>query len=209
MFEQCPKRFYALKVAKTHKAEDGVASAAGTRDHKSLEDRLMVGAALPPHLAKHEPLCDTITKTDLIVKAEEELAVTKELEPCEWWHRDVYLRVKADVGLYTATTAGLLDWKTGKRKPKPFQLELGALTQFIHYPNIKSTEAAFLWLKDDASDRYKFTRADDYHRILAKLKAKVERVEDAVADGVWQAKPSWLCNYCELKDECSYSQARR
>lgn len=208
LFDTCPKRYNALKVEKSVKPEDSEASLAGTRDHKFLEDRLLDGSKLPPHLAKAESACEAIANSGLIVKPEQEFALTKELEPCDWWHQDAFLRVKADVGLYSETTAALLDWKTGKRRPKPFQLELGALTQFTYYPKIKSTKAAFLWLKEDTTDKYEFTREDDYERILNKLMAKVERVEEAKEENVWQAKPGFHCNWCELKNTCTSSQAR-
>lgn len=209
LFDTCPKRYNALKVEKSVKPEDSEASLAGTRDHKFLENRLLDGSELPPHLAKAESACDAITNSGLIVKPEQEFALTKGLEPCDWWHQDVFLRVKADVAVYSETTAALLDWKTGKRRPKPFQLELGALTQFVSYPKIKSTEAAFLWIKEDATDKYKFTREDDYERILTKLTTKAERIEEAVEEGVWQAKPGFHCNWCELKNTCTSSQARK
>lgn len=180
----------------------------GTRKHKSFEDRLKEGTPLLPELAKHEAKCKAILDSGFEVKTEEELAITKELEPCDWWHQDAHLRVKADVALYTETTAAVLDWKTGKRSPKPFQLELGALAQWIHYPKIKSTRAAFLWIKEDASDEYEYDRDKDYARILNKLNMKVQRVEEALVEDVWQAKPGYQCNWCELKRECSYSQAR-
>lgn len=204
----CPKKYYHLRVAKTHKDQGGIESIAGDRDHKGIEDRLAKGTALPDHLKKHEKTIETILNSGVEVKAEQELAITRELIPCDWWHQDVFLRVKADVGLYTETTAGLLDWKTGKRRPKPFQLELGALAQWIHYPKIKSTRAAFLWLKDDATDNYLYTKEDDYDRILSKLKVKADKIEDTAAEGVWQAKPSrFKCKYCPVKLDCSYSMA--
>lgn len=209
MFETCPKRYNALKVEKSVKPEDSEASMAGTRDHKFLENRLLSGTALPPHLVRAESVCDAITNSGLIVKAEQEFALSKELETRSWWDKDVYLRVKSDVALYSETTAAVLDWKTGKRRPKPFQLELAALTQFVSYPKIKSTQAAFLWIKEDATDKYTFTREDDYDRILTKLQTKTDRIEEALDEGVWQAKPGFHCNWCELKDTCTSSQARR
>lgn len=209
MFETCPKRYNALKVEKSVKPEDSEASLAGTRDHKYLEERLLNGTALPPHLVRAESACDAISNSGLIIKAEQEFALSKELETRSWWDKDVYLRVKSDVALYSETTAAVLDWKTGKRKPKPFQLELAALTQFVSYPKIKSTKAAFLWLKEDATDKYEFTREDDYERILNKLQTKTDRIEEALDEGVWQAKPGFHCNWCELKDTCTSSQARR
>lgn len=208
MAESCPKRYYHLRVAKDFKSQDSEASLAGDRDHKALETSLKEGAPLPPHLQRHGAIVEAILRSGTDVKAEQELAVTRELVPCDWWHRDVFLRVKADVALYTETTAGLLDWKTGKRRPKPFQLELGALAQWIHSPKIKSTEAAFLWLKEDATDRYTYTREQDFERILTKLHKKVNKLEDIAADGVWPAKPGYHCNWCEVKDSCSYSQAK-
>jgi len=209
MFEACPKRFYHLRVAKDVKPEDSAASEAGTRDHEALEHCIKDGTPLPPHLQKHEQKVRLIRESGYEVVAEQELAINKELEPCEWWHPDVLLRVKADVALYTGTRAAVLDWKTGKRRPKPFQLELGAMAQWIHFPKIKSTEAAFLWLKEDASDKYSYTREEDYERILAKFTRKVDKVEEVAAEGVWQAKPGYHCNWCEAKNICSYSQAKR
>lgn len=209
MFDTCPKRYNAIVVEKTHKSEDSEASLAGTRDHKFLENRLLSGTALPPHLVRAESVCDAISNSGLIVKAEQEFALSKELEKRSWWDKDVYLRVKSDVALYSETTAAVLDWKTGKRRPKPFQLELAALTQFVNYPTIKSTKAAFLWLKEDATDVYEYTREKDYPRILDKLTTKTERIEEALDEGVWQAKPGFHCNWCELKDTCTSSQARR
>lgn len=207
LFDSCPKRFYHLKIAKDIK-EDVAASDDGTRQHKALEDRLVNGTPLPTHMAKHEHKIEPIINSGFEVKAEQELAVTKELVPCDWWHPDVFLRVKADVALYGETTAGLLDWKTGKRRPKPFQLELGALSQFIHYPKVKLTKAAFLWLKDDDADTYTYTREKDYNRILDKLKTKTDRVEAAAQEDIWQAKPGYHCNWCGAKGFCASSQAK-
>lgn len=208
MFNGCPKRYYHLRVAKDIKEQDGDASLDGQIKHKSLEDRIKHNEPLPPYLTKYEGACRVILDSGLHVEAEQELAVTKELQPCEWWHRDAWLRVKADVALYGKTKSAILDWKMGKRRPKPFQLELGALLQYLHYPHLKSTEAAFLWAKDDVSDRSVFTREDDYERILDKVKAKTERIEEAVAEDVWPAKPGYHCNWCGAKDTCVYSQAR-
>lgn len=207
VFNSCPKRFYHLRIAKDIK-EDSSTADDGTRQHKALEDRIKEGTPLPPHMEKHESQLSAITNSGLTVIAEQELAVTKELIPCDWWHPDVFLRVKADVALYTETTAALMDWKTGKRRPKPFQLELGALAQFIHYPKVKLTKAAFLWLKDDAADHYTYTREKDYDRILAKLTTKTDRVDAAVEEDVWQAKPGYHCNWCGAKDFCASSQAK-
>lgn len=209
LFETCPKRYYHLKVAKDLKEEDGTASAAGTRDHSYFEHRLKDGTPLPPHLLRHEDKLSIIANSGFIVRPEEEFAINKRLEPVGWWDKDVFLRVKADVGLYGKRTAGLLDWKTGKRRPKNFQLELGALTQFIHYPEIKSTKAAFLWLRDDTADFVSLDRDDDYDRILNKLMTKADRIDEAVDEGVWQAKPGYHCNWCGLKDTCVSSRATR
>lgn len=209
MFDTCPKQFYHRHVKKDLIEEETEASLAGTRDHKSLEDRLNIGTPLPPHLKKHEEKCEIILGSGLVVKAEQELAINKELEPCSWWDDDVLLRVKADVALYGEERAAFLDWKTGKRTPKNFQLELGALTQWIHYPKMKSTTAAFLWLRDDATDRVTYTRKDDMNRILTKAFEKADRIEEAVQEDVWQAKPGYHCNWCGMKDTCTSSQARR
>lgn len=208
MFDGCPKRFYHLRVAKDYKPEDSEASLAGTRDHKAFEDRINLGTELPDYLKKHEGKVELLLNSGYEVTAEKEFAITRNFEPCEnWWHPDVFLRVKADVVVRGETRAAVLDWKTGKRRPKPFQLELAAMTMLTSYPMMKSTEAAFLWLREESADKYKYTR-DDLDRIKTKLMTKVEKIEETAADGVWQAKPGYHCNWCEVKNDCSYSQAR-
>lgn len=208
LFERCPKQYHHVRILKDVKDEDNEYSLAGTRDHKAFEDRLTTGLSLPPHLAQHEDKCQVILNSGATVKAEEELAIDRNLKPCGWWDKDVLLRVKADVCIYKGKTSALFDWKTGKRRPKPFQLELGALAQMTYYPEIEHTHAAFIWLKENSSDKYNFSRTEDQPRILEKFQSKVERVERAADEGVWQAKPSFMCNYCPAKKICSYSQAR-
>lgn len=209
LHETCPKQYHARYIEKSIRSVDTEASLAGTRDHKSLEDRLKDGTPLPPHLKKHEDKCETILNSGLIVQAEQELAFNKELEPVSWWDQDVFVRAKVDVALYGASHAALLDWKSGQRRPKNFQLELGTLAQWIHYPTIKSTRAAFLWLRDDSADKEHYTRDEDYERILNKLKSKTARIEQDVEEGIWQAKGGYHCNWCELRNTCTSSQARR
>jgi hypothetical protein len=209
LFERCPKQYHHVRILKDVKDEDNEYSLAGTRDHKALEDRLLSGTVLPPHLAKHEDKCELLATSGVKLMAEQELALDKQFNPCGWWDKDVLLRVKADVTMYNGKSAALLDWKTGKRKPKPFQLELGALAQFKYYPEIERTNTAFLWLKEDASDKMLYTREQDEARIQKKFKEKADKVQEAADDGVWQAKPSYFnCTYCPAKKICSYSQAR-
>ncbi len=208
LFNQCPKQYHARYIEKSIKSEDTEASLAGTRDHKSLEDRLKDGTPLPPHLKKHDSKCQMLLDSGLVVEAEQELAFNKELEPCQWWDKDVFVRAKVDVALYAESHASLLDWKTGRRNPKMSQLEIGTLAQWIHYPTIKQTTAAFLWLRDDTSDKETYVREDDYEPMLNRLMGKIERVEEAVEEGVWQAKPGRHCNWCPMRATCSSSQAR-
>ena len=55
-YETCPRQFYRTRVKKDVVSEMGEEAKWGDMVHKKLEARLKDGVALPPELAKYEPL---------------------------------------------------------------------------------------------------------------------------------------------------------
>lgn len=208
LFENCPLRYYKQRVSKEVRDEGGSASIYGERVHKAFEDRLKDKVPLPDYLAAHEPTCAAVESMGGILKAENELVLTRELKPTGWWDEDAWLRSKLDVDVDLGDKTVTLDWKTGKRRPKFLQLELAALQIFLHRPDVKKISAGFVWLQDRDIDSEVYKR-EDYGSTLQKLQDKTKRIEDALEEGVWQAKPGPLCNYCPAKDTCLYADTRR
>lgn len=209
-FDSCPKKYWHLRIKKDVKETPFEADSEGNRVHEALEKRLRDKVPLPTNLAKHENKCQVIELAGGDLFAEREFALTKDFKPTGWWDDDVWLRVKNDVTIIGSRVAAIFDWKTGKRRPKPFQLELGALPVLLQNPVIEKVKAAFVWLQQGTTDSETITR-DDIDPIMVKIIGKAQRMEEAVKEDVWQAKPGPLCKFCPARHICSYAppDARR
>ena len=205
LYENCPYRYYHQRIAKTVVDKGGEASQHGERVHKHLEDRLRDKVNLPQELKHVEPLVNSFENLSAggDMFAELEMTLTKDLTPTSWWGEDAWMRSKLDVYIVKNQKAVVADWKTGKRRPDFFQLELFALQVFAHYQEVQSVTSSFVWIKDMAMDKQTFTR-NDTPRLWDKVLGKVQRIEQSVTYENWPAKPSGLCMYCPCRNFCEY-----
>lgn len=206
MYENCPKRYYHQRIMKEVKDTGSDATLWGERVHKMLEDRLKGAADLPQEVARYEPLCQSMVKLaeggKLLV--EEEMTLNAYLRPTGWWAADAWMRSKIDVLILKGKTAAMFDWKTGKRRPDPSQLELFALQVFAHCPEVEEIKTSFVWLQDMSMDHETYTRSmsTDLWETLLK---KISRIEKSLESETWPAKPSGLCKFCPCKTFCEYA----
>lgn len=208
-FENCPKRYYHQRIEKSVKDPGGEAAIYGEQVHKALEDRVKEKKPLPPALKKHEEIAVTLESIPgAQVFAEQELVLTKDFTPTGWWDEDAWIRSKLDVLVIKGSHVLVGDYKTGKRKPDPFQLDLFALQAFCHYEQAQTVHASFWWLKDDATDTFKYSRKE-MPRLKNNMQYKIDRIEAALEHDNWPAKPSGLCPYCPCKDFCEFAVRRR
>ena len=205
LYENCPYRYYHQRIAKTVVDKGGEASQHGERVHKHLEDRLRDKVDLPQELKHIEPLVNSFENLSAggDIFAELEMTLTKDLTPTSWWGEDAWMRSKLDVYIVKNNKSVVADWKTGKRRPDFFQLELFALQVFAHYQEVQSVTSSFVWIKDMAMDKQTFTR-NDTPRLWDKVLGKVQRIEQSVTYEKWPAKPSGLGMYCPCRNFCEY-----
>lgn len=137
---------------------------------------------------------------------EKEMVLNAELEPTGWWSRDAWLRSKLDVLVVVGDTAIVADWKTGKRRPDMFQMEIFAAQVFKHITRVNTVKAMLVWLKDMQSDTETYHRVTDYQGVMGGILSATKRIENSVAKNVWPAKPSGLCNYCPAQGTCEWSR---
>jgi len=207
LYENCPLRYYRQRVKKDVVDKGGPASIAGDRIHKQLEDRIAHGTELPEETAHNEPLIRKLEKyKNWTLIAEQELALDKKLKPTGWWDEDAWFRGKIDVLLLNEdqTKAVVLDWKTGKRRPDMFQMEIFAAMVFAHYNSVQNVETTLVWLKDRAVDKLSVSRKERGF-IWQEILKKVKRVEKSLEHDTWPAKPSGLCPYCPARSTCNYA----
>lgn len=213
-FESCPAKFDYLYVTKSVKDKDNEFTIYGTRVHEVLESygRSRTNATLTaqaqlaldhptPDISKHFPLVDRAVAAGGDIYFEHQMAITRERKPCDWFSPDVWIRGIADVLIVNGVRAWCLDWKTGKPKDNPTQLQLFAALIYAHFPQVDQVKTSFIWLNHDSTTDATYGRHMEPHLWLA-LEPRFARVQEAVDLGVYKTKPSPLCKWCPARALC-------
>ena len=184
--------------------QGGEASKYGERIHKYLEDRLNGSGLLPAEVQHYEVLCQAVeqaaTGGQLLI--EQELCLNETLSPTGWWDPDAWLRSKLDILILKGADANVMDWKSGKRYPDFFQMQVFAAQVFKHYPEVQRVKTSLVWLKDMAMDTEQYTRID-MNVLWAEIMARIRRIYDSLEHDNWPARPSGLCRYCPVRHDCT------
>ena len=214
VFEQCQARFDYQYVSKRIQDQANEASAYGDRVHKVLEakgrgeDIIATDAETLSTLEQWGGLVDMIMSRPGEKLFEHQMAVNGRLEPVDWFAHDVWIRAIADVLIIDGDTAFVGDWKTGKVKDNPTQLQLFALMVFWHYPQVKVVKTAFIWLK------FKQLTDARYERRFAEtlwnaIRPRFDKVQEVIELGVFKTKPGPLCPWCPAQTICPDARLRR
>ena len=205
-FEDCPKKHYHLKVKKDYKEPMGEALLYGNEFHKAAEDFMELGVALPAKFDFALPTLEKLKSMEGRKICEQKLAITGDLKPCAYFAKDVWYRGAADLIILRGETALVFDYKTSKnaRYADKGQLELMALSIFIHYPQVKKIKGALLFVVCNAlvSEKYEI---DDTPQLWEKWLHKYERLRMAHKNEVWNAKPNPLCRKHCIVTECVHN----
>jgi len=200
-FDTCPHQFYRLRVARDVEPDPpGPALRMGTRAHKAFEDRLEERTSLPADLMGWEPLCVRLLERCTEVHTEQPLALTYNLEPCSYGHPAAWLRGYVDFLGFAGSKALVIDWKTGKRRPKALQLDVYTLAVLLSYPKVQSVTSMFVWTREQSHDSYTWPRSH-LAELTSKVLAACAPVDRALQQDKWEKSPSGLCHsYCPVVD---------
>ncbi len=150
LFEQCPKKYFHLRVAKDHEEPESEAMLYGTRFHKAAEDYIKEDKPLPSYFTFVKSALDNLKQLPGEKLCEYEMGVTEALEPCGFKDPNVWFRGIADLLVINreAGEARVLDYKTGKsaKYADPDQLELMSLCVFKHFPEVKKVKSGLLFV---------------------------------------------------------------
>ena len=206
-FENCQQQFDYLYVTKNVQVVESEAMAYGTRVHEALEmyAKSRDEKYLTRETKKWKSLIDRLLEKKGTHLYEYQMALTPELEPCDWMAKDVWLRGIADVLVVDGETAYCLDWKTGKVRDNPTQLQLFACMVFLHFPEVQTVKTAFVWLKFDQVTDMVYKRSM-FDPMWHNLTQRFDYVQETIDLGVFEAKPSGLCRWCAAKDICPYGR---
>ena len=206
-FETCPKRYYLTKIAKTVQEPQSEAMKWGNEVHKALEHRLVQGTALPKTMEMFEPIAVKVADAAKggKLQAEQKMAINVRYVPTTWFAKDVWARGITDFQITKGTKMFIGDWKTGKPDEGSGQLKMTAAMAMHHNPNVKTVINTFVWLKTGGTTTEVFTR-EDIPTIWQEFAPRVQRLEHAVADNKFPARPSGLCRaWCPVgKANCEH-----
>jgi len=206
-FLTCAKQYYHTRVTKEYTSAPTAATLYGSEFHKACEDYVRDGTDLEPRFAHVKSVLDALTNIKGEKLCEYKMALNDQLEPCEFFAKDCFVRGIADL-LILKREKGIaycVDYKTGKssRYADTGQLELMALMVFAHFPEIKEVRGALVFVVPKDIIKGEYVRKDR-KKLWASWLSKYSQLQAAHETGVWNASPSGLCrNYCPVT-ECPH-----
>ena len=192
-FDQCPKKYYHLKVAKDVTEPQSEAMLFGNEIHKIAENYVSKGAPVPEKYKQIEAALESVRNIEGEKLCENKLGLTQDLKPCGFFDKNVWWRGIADLIILQGDTALTVDYKTGKSSKYADlkQLEILSLAIFKHYPEVKRVKAGLMFLFADALVKAEYL-ADKQSDLWIPWVSDVGQLEASIKNQVWNAKPFLL-----------------
>lgn len=202
-FEQCPKKYYHLRIVKDVKDEGGEAMSYGRDMHKAAEDYVKLDTPLPPKFKVFGPVLKSVKDLAGEKHCELKLGVKQTVDgyaPCGFFDKDVWWRGIADLVSINGDTAYSIDYKTGKnaKYADTKQLDAVAAALFTHFPGVKRVKSALLYVVSEEfiPKEHVMEKKDKYFEAF---RPELERLAVAQESGVWNALSGPLCRYCPVE----------
>lgn len=206
LFQQCPKKYYHLRIVKDVKEPETEHILYGKQLHEAAEFYIGKGTPLPPQFAFVQPHLDRLKALGDTHLCEYKMGLTRDLSPCGFFDKDVWWRGVADLIVINGDMAYVVDYKTGKssRYADTKQIEIMSLALFKHFPEVKRIKAGLLFVvaNDFVRAEYDTSAPETY---WVKWLNEVGALEAAYKNNVWNAKPNFSCRqYCAVI-ECPHN----
>lgn len=208
-FDQCPRRHNEVELLKRWH-EESEALTWGNRVHECLANALSGKAPLPPEMLHWQKWVQRFTPTDdqeLLV--EQQWAITRDFQPCEWFGPKAWFRGKGDAVILDGPTAIVIDWKTGKSEHAIDSVQLALMAQciFCFHPEVRVVATAYIFLKEDYKFEEVFKR-EDMVGLWERLLPEVAEMEMATKTGNFPAQPGKFCFWCPVQS-CEHHRSRK
>lgn len=210
-FEQCPKKYYHLKVAKDFKDTGSEATVYGTLVHKAAEDFINDGTPIPEKFGFIRPVVNAFSAIPGEKHCELRMGVAydgAEYTPTTFFGKDVWWRGVVDLLIIDGAKAYLVDYKTGKnaKYADTQQLDIMAGAVFVHFPQVEKIKSALAYVVSNEfiKKEHKKELAKSY---LSTFDESLDRLAAAAQHDVWNAKNGPLCGYCPVSS-CEHNRKR-
>lgn len=205
LFQQCPKKYYHLRIAKDIKDRPSPQMRYGLDMHKAAELYVRDNVPLPAGFAFMKDPLDKLKNMDGEKFCEIRLGLNEDLEACKYSDKDVWWRGIADLLIINGDEARVVDYKTGKNAyPDTKQLEVLSLAVFKHYPQVKVVKAGLLFVIHVDFVKVNFAR-ENQQILWSKWIPETDRLANAYATNVWNPKINFTCSeWCPVVS-CSHN----
>lgn len=210
-FENCPRKGYHMHIAKDLPKPDSEAMRWGNSVHKALEQRIGKGFDLPSEMGQYEPMALAVLDKaqhiakDIRITTEEKLGVTTTGKGTGFFDKDVWGRGAIDVLMVKEPVALIVDWKTGKRREDPQELEVFGLLLQASRPAIRNIYGVYVWLQDET--------IGPLHNLSAtgetwlSINRQMQGIETMQKDNKFPPTPNPLCGWCPVK-ACEHNRSK-
>lgn len=198
-FETCPRSGYSRYVLKDMPWIETEALKEGRDYHEAFERYINQRQPFPNNLewcSEFVPVTDGDTH---FFKAEVELGITEEGEPCGFHDPFCWFRGKLDLldinlnGRDSPDLAFIIDWKTGKPWEDPDELYLHAMLAKAHFPMVRHWRGVYVWLRNRSMGE---THTLSPAKTLDRLRIRIKKVESEIGD---YPRKNRLCAWCDLQ----------
>ena len=211
-FDQCPKKYFHLKVAKDVKDEPGEAADYGTAVHEAAELFIKDGTPIPDKFAFMRPIVEPLATKQGAKHTELKLGVKKTdtgFEPCGFFDSGVWYRGIVDLLIVDDTKGWMIDYKTGKnaKYADMKQLDLMAGALFIKHPELETIKSALAYVVSNEFPKkvHKREKLDEY---MSVFDDQLDQLDAAMENGVFNPKSGPLCGWCPVTS-CEHWKPRR
>jgi len=204
----CPRRFHHMYVLKDlPREEKSKEQLEGTAAHEALKKRMRLGEPLPERYQAYEPICRELFTEPCVKWTEQKFGMTHDGKPCDFFADNVWLRGACDLALVASPRSMLIDWKTGKKREDPFELEVQALLLRTHWPDIEMVIGHYVWLRGPYLGAAHNCSDTDF--TLRRIRTIKENMNYRLAANDWPADEGPLCGWCPVsKDKCEHKRER-
>lgn len=209
-FMNCARAYAAKRVFKTVVEETSDQMLHGLYVHKAFENwqNFCTPTLLPDDLVEHEPFMLELSKHVGEHFVERKVALNKQLQPCEFFAKDVWWRGIIDFTAIAYQFASIVDYKTGKQHGKSRQLKENALWVFAAHPDVKEISTRYYWTKTQTTTGEVYRR-EQIPALWAEIVPDLKLYLEAFKTDTWKPKPSGLCyGWCPVTD-CEYWRPKK
>ena len=204
-YENCPKKYYEIRVAQNYTVIPSEKMIYGTEVHKALEDYVKDGKELALNYLRFKGVADELIAIPGEKYAEYEMALGKDKLPCAFDDPSRWVRGIVDLLIVDNDYAFIVDYKTGSnRYPDPKQLRLMSLMTFAHFPQVNKIKAGLLFVMHNTFITEEYKR-EDIESSWGKFTVSLARLDNSYETNTWVANSTPLCKFCPVKT-CEFNR---